>query len=178
MKNWKNWIKFFFSYIFWLYLSNLTTFIFISFIASDYHLFWSMQDSCFKTLDDVRKFVDNFIASKSASFFHDGICMLPDRWRKVIGNNGQYFEDWSDIHIFYNINYYLEKKKKISYTPYKLPENTLCFCLLFKCWKIRTNSWTELKFFTNILGYSKKSLMKDYLRNKWTTGVSPEVIDD
>ena len=49
----------------------------------DYHLFRRMQqalmDSCFQTLDDVRKFVNGFIASKSASFLRDGIRMLPDQ---------------------------------------------------------------------------------------------------
>lgn len=64
---------------------------------SDFHLFRSMQhgleDKQFKTLDDVRKFVDDFIASKPASFFRDGIRMLPDRWRKVIEHDGQYFQD-------------------------------------------------------------------------------------
>ncbi len=64
---------------------------------SDYHLFRSMQhalvDKQLKTLDDMRKFVDDFIASKPASFFRDGIRMLPERWRKNIENDGQYFQD-------------------------------------------------------------------------------------
>ena len=65
--------------------------------SSDYHLFRSMQHAlenrCFLNLDDVRKFVVDFIASKPASFFRNGIRTLPDRWRKVIENGGKYFED-------------------------------------------------------------------------------------
>ena len=83
---------------------------------SDYHLFRSMQhalkNSRFQTLDDVWKFVDDFIASKSARFFRDGIRMLSDRWRKVIENNGQYFKDWSFCNIFF-----WKKREKLSYTP-------------------------------------------------------------
>ena len=54
---------------------------------SGYHLFRSMQHALegrrFLYLDDVQKFVDNFIASKPASFFRSGIRI----------NGGQYFED-------------------------------------------------------------------------------------
>ena len=64
---------------------------------SDYYLFRSIQHALegrrFLYLDDVRKFVDDFITSKPASFFGSGIRMFPDRWRKVIENGGQYFED-------------------------------------------------------------------------------------
>ena len=64
---------------------------------SDFHLFRSMQhalaDSQFKTVNDIRNFVDEFIAPKPPHIFRDGIRMLPDRWRKIIENSGQYFED-------------------------------------------------------------------------------------
>ena len=74
---------------------------------------------------DVRKLVEDFIASKSASFCCDGIFMLPDQWRKVFENNGQYFEDWSGIYIFYNIKYFLERREKLSYTP-NIKRITVC----------------------------------------------------
>ena len=63
---------------------------------SDYHLFRSMQnalmDTEFETFEDVKKFVDNFIASKDHTFFSEGIHMLPGRWRKVIDSDGHYFD--------------------------------------------------------------------------------------
>lgn len=62
---------------------------------TDYHLFRSMQDaladSQFETFEDVRKFIDDFIASKDSTFFADGMHMLPDRWLKVIDSDGKYF---------------------------------------------------------------------------------------
>ena len=65
--------------------------------SSDYYQFRSMQhalkDRRFQTLDDVRKFVDDFIALKAASLLRDDIRMLPDRTRKAVENIGQYFED-------------------------------------------------------------------------------------
>jgi hypothetical protein len=64
---------------------------------SDYHLFQSLQhhlaDTHFKTVEEVRKSIDDFIASKLPSFFRDGIRQLPERWSKVIENNGEYFQD-------------------------------------------------------------------------------------
>lgn len=63
---------------------------------TDYHLFRSMQnalsDTDFKSLDDIRKWIDDFIASKQPEFFRDGIQQLPERWLKVINNNGEYFD--------------------------------------------------------------------------------------
>ena len=43
--------------------------------------------------------IENWIASKNESFFRDGIRKLPERWEKVIGSDGQYF-NWS-VHSFY-----------------------------------------------------------------------------
>lgn len=64
---------------------------------SDYHLFRSMQNSLtdvhFETLEEVRKWVDDFIKSKDEKFFYIGIHSLPEKWLKVIDNNGEYFDD-------------------------------------------------------------------------------------
>lgn len=63
---------------------------------SDYHLFRSMQHGLagtrFKNAEEVRKWVDDWIASKPISFYRDGIAKLPERWEKVVQNNGQYFD--------------------------------------------------------------------------------------
>lgn len=84
---------------------------------SDYHLFRWMQyvivDKQFKTLDDVRKFVDDVIASKLASLFRDGIRMLPERWRKVIENDGLYPRISLSLYIFLYEPKLAEKSVKI-----------------------------------------------------------------
>lgn len=63
---------------------------------SDYHLFRSMAhglaEQHFQSYEDAKKWVDDWIASKDASFFRAGIRDLPERWAKVVANDGQYFE--------------------------------------------------------------------------------------
>lgn len=64
---------------------------------SDYHLFRSMQhflqEKNYLDFEGVRKDVDLFFASKPASFYHRGIQSLPERWAKVVDNDGYYFND-------------------------------------------------------------------------------------
>lgn len=63
---------------------------------SDYHLFRSMQHGLaaqkFSSVDDIKKWLDSWIASKDEQFFRHGIRMLPERWEKVVASDGQYFE--------------------------------------------------------------------------------------
>ncbi len=65
--------------------------------STDYHLFRSMghslRDRSFENVDDLRKHIDNFFASKPESFYRDGIRQLPNRWREVIDNDGNYFDE-------------------------------------------------------------------------------------
>lgn len=62
---------------------------------SDYHLFRSMQsylaDQRFTKVEDVRKWLDEYFASKPPSFYREGIRKLPDKWQKTIDNDGEYF---------------------------------------------------------------------------------------
>ena len=63
---------------------------------SDYHLFRSMahalSEQHFTSYEDVKNWLDSWIASKDEEFFKRGIRMLPERWAKVIESDGQYFE--------------------------------------------------------------------------------------
>lgn len=62
---------------------------------SDYHLFRSMQshlnEQRFSNVEDVRKWLDSYFASKPPSFYREGIHHLPDKWQKTIDSNGEYF---------------------------------------------------------------------------------------
>lgn len=61
---------------------------------SDYHLFRSMQialsDVRFRNAEEVREWINDWIAEKDEDFFARGIRKLPERWLEVIANEGQY----------------------------------------------------------------------------------------
>jgi len=63
---------------------------------SDYHLFRSIQhsftDQHFKTYEEIKKWLDEWIASKDEHFFYCGIYLLPEKWEQVIASDGKYFE--------------------------------------------------------------------------------------
>lgn len=63
---------------------------------SDYHLFRSMahglSEQRFTSYEDTKNWVDLWIASKDEEFFRRGIRMLPERWGKVVANDGKYFK--------------------------------------------------------------------------------------
>ncbi|VVC35246.1 Ribonuclease H-like domain,Winged helix-turn-helix DNA-binding domain [Cinara cedri] len=63
---------------------------------SDYYLFRSMQhglaDQHFSNYEEVKNWIDSWIAEKPAEFFRKGIRELPEKWEKVIASDEQYFE--------------------------------------------------------------------------------------
>ncbi|EGI64132.1 Mariner Mos1 transposase [Acromyrmex echinatior] len=63
---------------------------------SDYHLFRSMahglSEQHFTSYEDIKNWIDNWIASKDEAFFQRGIRMLPERWEKVVASDGQFFQ--------------------------------------------------------------------------------------
>ncbi|EFN77192.1 Histone-lysine N-methyltransferase SETMAR, partial [Harpegnathos saltator] len=62
---------------------------------SDYHLFRSMvhglSDQHFNNYEEIEKWLNEWIASKDESFFRHGTQQLPDRWEKIIANDGKCF---------------------------------------------------------------------------------------
>lgn len=63
---------------------------------SDYYLFRALQHHLADSHRDIKKgqnSIDDFIESKPPSFYRDGIWKLPDKWRKVIVTDGDYFDD-------------------------------------------------------------------------------------
>lgn len=63
---------------------------------SDYHLFSSMghalTEQHFTSYEDVRKWLNEWFASKEEIFFWRGIHKLPERWEKCVASDGKYFE--------------------------------------------------------------------------------------
>ena len=63
---------------------------------SDYYLFaWighALSDQHFTSYENVRKWLEDWFASKERQIFWRGIHQLPDRWEKCIASDGQYFE--------------------------------------------------------------------------------------
>ncbi|GFW65690.1 mariner Mos1 transposase [Trichonephila clavipes] len=63
---------------------------------SDYHMFRSMThglaDQHFRSYEEVKNWINSWIASKVNQFFQRGIRTLPERWEKVVTSDGQYFE--------------------------------------------------------------------------------------
>ncbi|GBP95514.1 Mariner Mos1 transposase [Eumeta japonica] len=63
---------------------------------SDYHLFLSLahalSEQRFTSYEDTKNWVDLWIASKGKEFFRLSIRTLPERWKKVVASDGQYFD--------------------------------------------------------------------------------------
>lgn len=63
---------------------------------SDYHLFASMghalAEQHFGSYEEVEKWLDEWFASKTKSFYWQGIHNLSERWQKCVASDGKYFE--------------------------------------------------------------------------------------
>ena len=82
---------------------------------SDYHLsitindYHGLSEQRFTSYEDTKKWIDSSIASKDESFFQRGIRMLPERWKKLVASDGQYFDESTGNH-FFNIAVIVQKK--------------------------------------------------------------------
>ena len=63
---------------------------------SHYHLFESLQNSLnqktFNSLDDCKIHLEQFLAEKAEQLWEDGIMKLPERWQKIVEQNGKYVQ--------------------------------------------------------------------------------------
>ncbi|GFV39211.1 mariner Mos1 transposase [Trichonephila clavipes] len=63
---------------------------------SDYHLFASLghalADQRFTSYENVKSWLDDWLASKNRSFFWRGIHKLPERCEKCVASDRYYFE--------------------------------------------------------------------------------------
>ena len=63
---------------------------------SDFHLFRSLQNSLngksFSSLEDCKRHLDQFFTQKDKKFWEDGIMKLPEKWQKVVEQNGEYVQ--------------------------------------------------------------------------------------
>jgi histone-lysine N-methyltransferase SETMAR len=62
----------------------------------DYHVFRSLQDFCkgkqFKKREDVEAAIEDWLKTRPAGFWKDGLEQLPGRWRDVIASGGKYLD--------------------------------------------------------------------------------------
>jgi len=63
---------------------------------SDYHSFRSMTHGLanqhLRSYEEIKNWIDTWIASKDEQSSRRGIRTLPERWEKVAASDGQYFE--------------------------------------------------------------------------------------
>jgi len=51
-----------------------------------------LSEQKFSSYEDIKKWIDSWVASKDADLFRRGIRMLLERWEKAVAGDGQYFE--------------------------------------------------------------------------------------
>ena len=65
-------------------------------VPSDYYLFRStthvLADEQFRSYEEIEKLLDSWIASEDEHFYRNGIPAAPERWAKIVANDGQYCE--------------------------------------------------------------------------------------
>ena len=66
-------------------------------IIRAYTVFRSLQNhlngQTFQNDDEIEEFLGNWFANLEPDFFRRGIQKLPDRWREIIANGGEYIID-------------------------------------------------------------------------------------
>ena len=75
---------------------------------SDYYLFRSLEHSIknktFQNVNEVEIHLHEYFSSKPASFYKRGIEALPERWQRVVNNDGNDIIDWLIKIFFFQFN--------------------------------------------------------------------------
>ena len=60
----------------------------------DFYLFWSLQKFLngknFNSLEDCKRYLEQFFAQKDKKFWEDEIMKLPEKWQKIVEQNCEY----------------------------------------------------------------------------------------
>ena len=58
-----------------------------------FDLYKTLNGKNFNNDDDIKSYLIQFLANKNQKFYERGIMMLPERWQKVIDQNGQHITE-------------------------------------------------------------------------------------
>ena len=72
-----------------------------------------LADQQFRSYEDIEKWLHSWIAWKDKHFYRNGIRALPERWAKVVANDGQYSE-WLICNHFFTIFIWCEMRQTIT----------------------------------------------------------------
>ena len=76
-----------------------------------------LADKQFRSYEDIKKWLDSWIALKDEQFYSNGIRAVPKRWAKVVDIDGQYFE-WFICNHFFNKDAFLSiEQRELSCAP-------------------------------------------------------------
>ena len=73
-----------------------------------------MNDKTFNDDEAVKSHLVQFFADKDQKFYERGIIKLPERWQKVIEQNGKYIIDYSSLLVFEKMCLICVKKSAIT----------------------------------------------------------------
>ena len=49
-----------------------------------------MEKKYFNSLEDCKRYLEQFFAPKDKKLWEDGVVKLPERWQKAVEQNGEY----------------------------------------------------------------------------------------
>ena len=81
-----------------------------------------LADQQFRSYEDIEKWLDSRIASKDEHFYRNGIRAQPEKWAKVVVNDGQYLE-WFICNHFLTIKLHFHQKNSGNLVAHLIQKN-------------------------------------------------------